>query len=214
MCKCVCDHCILPWTISSVKRNYFDGRFAWLLYLFRAMLYVQLFYVCMYLLQVPSWAWEMYRRSWTAYPAERWTRTCPVPMRRLLLMARIHEGQHSCPVRLLLPPLPPPPRSSSSFIALPPSTLYSITKMLGESGMQGGKAGVATVLPPCCSWTHNPLSYPFSHNPLQFLCLANMLRESIFHCYIRDFLLRESRWVWGTKWGVEDWMEWEERCAD
>lgn len=66
----------------------------------------------MCLMQVQSWAWGMYRRSLTAYPAERVTQTCPMPTRPLPLMARTHEDQHTSPCSPSLPPLFSPPSSS------------------------------------------------------------------------------------------------------
>lgn len=53
----------------------------------------------------------MYKRSWTAYPAGRLTRTCPMPTRPLPPTARTHEDQHAspCSTSLLLHLSHPPP---------------------------------------------------------------------------------------------------------
>lgn len=59
----------------------------------------------MYLMQVRSWAWAMYRRSWTAYQAGRLTRICPMPTTRLPPTARTHEDQHTSPCSPSLPPI-------------------------------------------------------------------------------------------------------------
>lgn len=95
----------------------------------------------MYLMQVPNWAWAMYRRSWTAYPAGRRTPTCPMPTTRLPPTARTHEDQHTSPCSPSLFPPPPPPQPSSISLVPPPSTLtlHSITTVWGEREVQGRK---------------------------------------------------------------------------
>lgn len=39
----------------------------------------------------------MYKQNWTAYPAGRLTRTCPMPTRPLPPTAKTHEDQHTSP---------------------------------------------------------------------------------------------------------------------
>lgn len=117
-------------------------------------------HVCMYVIQVRSWAWAMYRRSWTAYPAGRLTRTCPTPMRRLPPTARTHEDQHTSPCS----PHPPPlctSSSSTSVIIHHPSSLHSHPprhhKDAGRKRDVGWKGrGGHTVLPFPLYFTFSP----------------------------------------------------------
>lgn len=159
-------------------------------------------------MQVRSWAWAMYRRSWTAYPAGRLTRTCPMPTTPLPPMARTHEHQHTTPCfpslpRLHLKHLPPP---LSSLPALSPSTPLH-HKGAGRKRDVGEKEGWAHSFPspssftlpsrrrthPLFHYTPSHASFSFLHLPLLFLVVA--LRANICHCYIQDCLLHESKWV-------------------
>lgn len=99
--------------------------------------------VCPLLMQVRSWAWAMYRRSWTAYPAGRLTQTCPMPTTPQPPTARTHEDQHTSPCsfslpRLHLKHLPPP---LSSLPTLSPSTP---SQRCGVKEGCRGKGGVGT----------------------------------------------------------------------
>lgn len=172
----------------------------------------------MYPMQVPSWAWAMYRQSWTAYPAGRPTRTCPMPTRRLPPTARTHEDQHSSPCS----PSPHPPSATSVISHLPcPSSLHSHPPLhhsdAGRKRDVGGKGGVGTkfclplVFHSLLKEKNSPsLHLPLFPHPLRLpplLFLAVSPRASICHCYIQDCLLHESKWGWGNHWGCGGWDE-------
>lgn len=212
MCKCVCDHCILPWTISSMKRNYFDGRNASLLYSF-LLCYSYFMFVC------------------TCYRFQTGPGRCTggagphIQPRDGLGLAQCQRDaccwwpgyMKANTVALLLFFSPPSSSTSVIFLLCCPSTLQPLLhqKDTGRKWNAGGKSrgshsfGLHVV-------PELTIRYPtpFPTTPSNFSAWLICWGQVFFHCYIRDFLLRESRWIWITKWGVEDWMEWEERRAD
>lgn len=102
-----------------------------------------------HLTQVPSWAWAMYRRNWTAYQAGRLTRTCPMPTRPLPPMARTHEDQHTSPFSPLLPPSLPSTSVTLHLPSLPSLHSQHLLhhKDVGEKrGSRGEGGGVDTQL--------------------------------------------------------------------
>lgn len=150
-----------------------------------------------HLLQVRSWAWAMYRQSWTAYPAGRMTLTCPMPTTPLPPTARTHEGQHTKPCAH--PPQPFPSQSPSlSFLPLlhpkdagrKEGCWHTVFHPHHLSNSPQEEEPILSSL----TRSPTPCSPP---PPLSLLLLAVALRASICHCYIKDCLLHESNWVRG-----------------